>query len=53
MTLKDTIDEVITAICDNYCKYPQIFKEGETAFEALCDKCPLNRLEDLKEGKDD
>lgn len=47
------LDEVMNAICDNYCKYPQIFSEHSMSLLKLCEKCPLNRLEELKEGDDD
>ena len=33
-------------ICDNYCKYPEIYsnEEEEDKLYEHCDKCPLNKL---------
>lgn len=49
--VSDTIEEVITAICDNYCKYPAIYdtredsdEECDKMLKEVCDSCPLNRL---------
>lgn len=44
------IDEVSEEICDNYCKYSDLFKviksdiEMDELSEKFCDSCPLNKL---------
>lgn len=51
-SLRDTIDKTIetvwSEICDNYCKYPQIWdaeKEGAELYESeICNACPFNKL---------
>ena len=44
MQVKQTLEEVKTEMCDEYCKYPYI---AETQEELLnqCAKCPLNKFE--------
>ena len=52
MTVSKILEAVTTEICDNYCKYPDIYnKKYEDEEEALeimvkehCDDCPLNKL---------
>lgn len=47
--MKD-LEEILTEICDRYCKWPEIWdeeKEGMTLMDAKCADCPLNRLEEL------
>lgn len=41
-TIPQIIEEVKMAICDNYCKYPDILPEEVLYGE--CEKCPLGRL---------
>lgn len=44
-TVVDIIEDVLSDICDHYCKYPDIYKEEEEdKLYEHCDKCPLNRL---------
>lgn len=45
-TVSDIIEEVKAEICDEYCKYPVIYKDmDEDEFiEKICGKCPLERL---------
>lgn len=38
--------EAIEIICDDYCKYPDI--ESGNKLADICDKCPMNRCEDLR-----
>lgn len=42
------MEEVISEICDNYCKYPMVWdaeKEGMELRESeVCKNCPLCRL---------
>ena len=44
-TIPQIIEEVKCAICDNYCKYPFEIADEEL-LRVICDKCPLNKLED-------
>ena len=44
-TIPQIIEEVKMAICDNYCKYPDLFSaEEEEVLYGECEKCPLGRL---------
>lgn len=44
-TISDIIEEVKTEICDNYCKYPDLFSaEEEEVLLGMCEECPLGRL---------
>ena len=44
-TIPEIIEEVKCEICDNYCKYPDLFTaEEEDVLNATCEKCPLGRL---------
>ena len=43
------LESVANDICDNYCKYPDIYKPEENDGVELCESeicqnCPLNRL---------
>lgn len=41
------IEEVAGLMCDNYCKYPEIYTNvpgGEEVLEAKCKECPLMEL---------
>lgn len=45
------VNEVCEAICDDYCKHSDLFKnvhmtdeEFDNYTAEFCDKCPLNRL---------
>ena len=42
-TIPQILEEVKTAICDNYCKYPNEIKDDEELYD-FCEKCPLGRL---------
>jgi hypothetical protein len=47
--MKD-LEEILTEICDRYCKWPDTWdeeKEEMTLMDAKCADCPLNRLEEL------
>ena len=48
-TLTDILDEVINDICNEYCKYPNIYDPEEHDGVELCDSeicenCPVNRI---------
>lgn len=52
-SVNEIIEEVKTEICDNYCKYPDIYDtrkdsgedyDYDRMFGEKCDRCPLNRL---------
>ena len=44
-TIPEIIEEVKTEICDNYCKYPELFSaEEEEVLLGMCEDCPLGRL---------
>ena len=38
--------EAIEIICKDYCKYPNI--ESGNKLADICDKCPMNKCEDLR-----
>lgn len=44
-TIAQIIEEVCEEICDKYCKYPFEIADEEL-LRVICDKCPLNKLED-------
>ena len=43
-TIPEIVEDVKTAICDEYCKYPNEYEDNEI-LEVICEKCPLNRLD--------
>jgi hypothetical protein len=48
MTVTEIFEEIKTAMCNDYCRYPREWDEEEQGQE-LCDSevcaaCPLNRL---------
>lgn len=45
-TVTEIIDDVETEICDNYCKYSDMYSDEEydKMIEEVCDSCPLKRL---------
>ena len=47
-TISETIEEVMTAICNDYCRFPREWDaqaEGMELYEStICEDCPLNRL---------
>jgi hypothetical protein len=38
-----SIEETVSAICDNYCKWP-LNTETQADLKEICEKCPLNCL---------
>ena len=42
------MEDVVTKICDEYCKYPEQWDEEEAGMELreseICKHCPLSRL---------
>ena len=46
ITVADILEEVKAEICEQYCKYPVIYKDmDEDEFiEKICGECPLHRL---------
>lgn len=43
-TVADIINEVVTDICDYYCKYPEKYKDYDDMLDEQCKDCPLNKL---------
>ena len=43
-TVADIINEVVTEICDYYCKYPEQYKDYDDMLDEQCKDCPLNKL---------
>lgn len=53
MSITETLEKVSEAICNNYCKYPEIYEHRyffnkDEGFEAMikeqCENCPLTDL---------
>ena len=46
IAVTDILEQVKADMCDEYCKYPAIYKDmDEDEFiEKICGKCPLERL---------
>lgn len=38
--------EAVETICKDYCKYPDV--ESGNKLADICDKCPMNKCEDLR-----
>lgn len=47
-TISQQMEEIAEAICNNYCKYPDLWDEEAEGCELSesehCENCPLNRL---------
>ena len=47
-TVLEILEDIANDMCNNYCKYPDIYdeqKEGVELCESeICANCPLNRL---------
>lgn len=43
-SVADIINEVVTEICDHYCKYPEKYADYEEMLKEQCEDCPLNKL---------
>lgn len=50
-SVTEIIEEIKCEMCDQYCKYPDIYNTREDSDEEydkmiaeVCDSCPLNRL---------
>ena len=43
-TIPDIIEDVKSEMCDNYCKFPQEYKDQEQMWDKKCAECPLNKL---------
>ena len=45
-TVSAILEEVIQSMCDNHCKFPDMYSEADEdkLYEEHCDKCPLNLL---------
>ena len=41
---KECLEEVVSQICDYYCKWPYVCQSDERLHEAHCSKCPLEKL---------
>lgn len=52
MSVVETLTALCEEICDDYCKYPEMYEEAykdpDEALDALlkekCENCPLNRI---------
>lgn len=46
ITIMEVIEEVVTEMCDKYCKYPyQEWDYEDEMLEKACSNCPLNRIQ--------
>jgi len=47
-TITNQIQEIAEDICNNYCKWPDLWDEEKEGMELMdsehCQNCPLNRL---------
>lgn len=43
-TVTQQLDRIAEEICENYCKYPDQYKDYDEMLNDVCDGCPLNRL---------
>ena len=48
-----TIDEIRSAMCDWYCRYPGDALALRESLDEICTKCPLNELDKYKEQEED
>ena len=44
MTVSEIIEEVITEICESYCRHPYTVDDDDELLQDYCSKCPLNKL---------
>lgn len=45
------LENIAAEICDEYCKYPDIYadkNELDQILDEVCAQCPFNRSEDVK-----
>lgn len=46
ITIMEVIEEVVTEMCDKYCKYPLMeYDYEDEMLEKVCSNCPLNRIQ--------
>ena len=46
ITIMEVIEEIVTEMCDKYCKYPyQEWDYEDEMLEKACSNCPLNRIQ--------
>lgn len=42
------LEKLCESICDNYCKYPDMFADSpdgaDAMYEAFCDSCPIVKI---------
>ena len=47
-TISQMLSEIIDQMCNNYCKYPDLWDEEAEGIELMdsehCRNCPLNRI---------
>lgn len=44
-SVTEIMNEIMTEMCENYCKYPhQKWEHDEAMYEQVCSDCPLNKL---------
>lgn len=47
LCITDVLQTIIDDICNDYCKYAEMFTQGELSedeVEKVCDDCPLMRI---------
>jgi len=42
--IEANLEDVITEMCDKYCRFPAIFDDEDKMIEQVCNDCPLNDL---------
>lgn len=46
-TIREQLEEIVEAICTDYCRYPRDWdaeQDGELSESDICANCPLGRL---------
>lgn len=41
---RECLEEIVSNICDYYCKWPVVCEDKDRLIEKHCAKCPLDRL---------
>ena len=45
ITIPKCLEKIANLMCDNYCKFPDEYKENEDAlWKEKCENCPLNYI---------
>lgn len=45
---QDCLEEIVSQMCDYYCKWPYVCQSSERLNDVHCERCPLNKL--LEDG---